>query len=430
MLPNGKILTTGGSLNDEDTNTASHNADLYDPATNTFSSAGTEAYDRLYHTVTLLMPDASVWVAGSNPTRGTYETHMEVYSPPYLFNSNGSLATRPSITTAPSAVGYGSAFQVQTPNAASIASVVLMRNGSSTHAFDMDQRYVGLSFTAGSGVLTVTGPPNGNIAPPGYYMLFILDSAGVPSVAAMVQVSSTGTDESPTGTITNPASNVTINAGQSVSYSGSGTDPDGTITGYSWSFPGGNPSTSALADPGTVTYSTAGTYVTTLTVTDSNGQTDPHPPTRTITVQPQLPSVVSVTPSSGSGVTQTFTMVYSDPNGLSDLNNTRVLFNASLSAYAGCYVSYSPGSNQLFLYNNAGTGLSTAVTPGTAGTVSNSQCTLSGTGSSFSTSGNNLTLSVALTFTGTFTGTKNVYGYATGNNGLNSGWVQKGTWTP
>jgi hypothetical protein len=284
LLPNGKVLASGGSLNDEDTTTASLNADMYDPTTNTFSSAGSDSYDRLYHSVTLLMPDATVWVAGGNPERGTYEPHMEIYSPPYLFNSNGTLATRPSITSAPSTIGYGSAFTVQTPNAASISSVVLMRNGSSTHAFDMDQRYVGLAFTAGSGILSVTGPPNGNIAPPGYYMMFILNSSGVPSIAAMVQVSSSGGVETPTGTITSPSSNETINAGQSVSYAGSGTSPDGTITGYSWTFPGGTPSTSNLANPGSVTYSTAGTYTSTLTVTDSNGQTDPHPPTRTITV--------------------------------------------------------------------------------------------------------------------------------------------------
>jgi len=284
MLPNGKILASGGSLNDEDTNTASRNADMYDPATNTFSPAGTDAYDRLYHSVTLLMPDATVWVAGGNPVRGTYEEHMEIYSPPYLFNPDGSLATRPSITGAPGSFGYGSVFQVQTPDAANISTVVLMRNGSSTHAFDMDQRYVGLSFTAGSGSLTVTGPPNSNIAPPGYYMMFVLNTAGVPSVAAMVQITSSGSVQTPTGTITSPAADVTINAGQSVSYSGSGTSPDGTITGYAWTFPGGNPSTSNLANPGSVTYSTPGTYTTTLTVTDSNGQTDPHPPTRNITV--------------------------------------------------------------------------------------------------------------------------------------------------
>jgi Domain of unknown function (DUF1929)/Glyoxal oxidase N-terminus/PKD domain/Abnormal spindle-like microcephaly-assoc'd, ASPM-SPD-2-Hydin len=284
MLPNGKIFVSGGSVYDEDTSNASRNADMYDPATNKFTPAGTDVYDRLYHSVTLLMPDATVWVAGGNPERGTYESHMEIYSPPYLFNPDGSLATRPSITGAPGGFSYGDVFQVQTPDAANISSVVLMRNGSSTHSFDMDQRMVGLSFTAGSGSLTVTGPPTSNIAPPGYYMMFLLNNAGVPSVAAMVQVTLTGGVQTPTGIITNPASDVTINVGDSVSYSGTGTSPNGTITGYSWTFPGGNPSTSNLANPGKVTYSTPGTYTTTLTVTDSNGQTDPHPPTRNITV--------------------------------------------------------------------------------------------------------------------------------------------------
>jgi len=286
ILPNGKVLALGGSLNDEDTATASLKGDLYDPIANTFSPAGSEVYARLYHSVSLLLPDGTVWVAGGNPDRGTYEPHMEIYSPPYLFNSNGTPATRPAITSVSSGiVGYGSAFQIQTPDAANISSVVLVRNGAVTHAFDMDQRLVGLSFTIGSGVLNVTGPPNGNIAPPGYYMLFILNISGVPSVASMVQVSAAGANLAPTGTITSPASNVTIAAGQSVSYSGTGTDPDGTISGYAWSFTGGNPSFSLLANPGSVTYTTPGTYVTTFTVTDNAGLTDPHPPTRTITVQ-------------------------------------------------------------------------------------------------------------------------------------------------
>jgi hypothetical protein len=145
---------------------------------------------------------------------------------------------------------------------------------------------------------------------------------------------------------------------------------------------------------------------------------------------PTAPSIVSLTPSSGSGSSQTFTMVYTDPAGLSDLDLTDILFNTSVSGSSACFVTYFRSSNQLFLYNNAGTGLSAAVTPGSATSVSNGQCTLSGAGSSFSTSGNNLTLSVALTFSGTFTGQQNVYLYAKGNDGLNSGWVLKGTWTP
>jgi len=341
ILPNGKILALGGSLNDEDTNTASLNADLYNPATNTFSSAGAEVYARLYHSVSLLLPDGTVWVAGGNPARGTYESHMEIYSPAYLFNADGSLATRPTITSlSSSTIGYGGAFQVQTPDAANISSVVLMRNGAVTHAFDMDQRYVGLSFTAGAGVLNVTGPPNGNIAPPGYYMLFILNSSGVPSIASMVQVSAAANDIPPTGTITNPASNVTITAGQFVSYSGTGSDPDGTVTANSWSFPGGSPSSSALANPGNVIYSTPGTYVTTFTVTDNAGATDPNPPTRTITVQPDFSlsaSPASRTVVQGGGTTYTATV-----SGGTGFSGTVSLSVSGLPA--GASASFSPAS--------------------------------------------------------------------------------------
>ena len=341
ILPNGKILALGGSLNDEDTATASLNADLYDPATNTFSSAGAEVYARLYHSVSLLLPDATVWVAGGNPARGTYESQMEIYSPAYLFNANGSLATRPSITgLSSSTIGYGGAFQVQTPDAANISSVALIRNGAVTHAFDMDQRYVGLSFTAGTGILNITGPPNGNIAPPGYYMLFLLNNSGVPSVASMVQVSSAANDIPPTGTIANPSSNVTITAGQSVFYSGTGSDSDGTVTAYSWSFPGGSPSSSTLANPGNVIYSTPGTYTTTFTVTDNAGVTDPNPPTRTITVQPDFSlaaSPASRTVVQGGGTTYTATVT-----GGTGFSGTVSLSVSGLPA--GASASFSPAS--------------------------------------------------------------------------------------
>ena len=321
ILPNGKIIALGGSLNDEDTGTASLNADLYDPATNTFSSAGMNAFARLYHSNSLLLPDGTVWVGGGNPARGTYERHMEIYSPAYLFNPDGTLATRPAITGVPSSgIGYGSGFQVQTPDAASITSVVLMRPGAPTHAFDMEQRLVAMNFTAGSGLLNVTAPPNGNIAPPGYYMLFILNSSGVPSVAQFVQLTPAPGDKPPTGTITSPASDVTITAGQSVFFAGSGTDPDGTITAYSWSFPGGNPSTSSLATPGNVIYDTPGTFAGTLTVTDNAGLTDPNPPSRKITVNPAPDFTISATPSSQIVVrtsSTSFSVTVSSVNGFS-----------------------------------------------------------------------------------------------------------------
>ena len=95
--------------------TASLNADLYDPGSNSFSSAGANAYPRLYHSVALLLPDATVWIAGSNPSRGNYESHMEIYRPAYLFtrdgNNNVVAATRPTISSAPSNIAWGSRFR-------------------------------------------------------------------------------------------------------------------------------------------------------------------------------------------------------------------------------------------------------------------------------------------------------------------------------
>jgi hypothetical protein len=190
LLPNGKVLATAGSTIDEDATTASLNADLYDPATNTFSSAGANVYPRLYHSQALLLPDATVLVAGGNPTRGDYDPHLEIYSPAYLFNADGSSAARPAITNVTAgAIGYGATFQVATPDGNSISSVVLVRAGAVTHSIDMDQRLVGMSFSNQGTTLTVTSPPNANIAPPGYYLLFLLNRKGVPSVASFVHLS-------------------------------------------------------------------------------------------------------------------------------------------------------------------------------------------------------------------------------------------------
>ena len=202
LLPDGKVLAIGGSVIDEEVGTyqqamdsASLNADLYDPATNTFSSAGVIAYPRLDHSVALLLPDATVWVAGNQGPPAdagqtvTFEHHMEIYQPAYLFNADGSLAIRPVISSAPSTIQYGAQYTIETSvSGLDIASAVLVRPGATTHSFNTDQRMVGLVYTPTATGITVTAPPNGNIAPPGYYMLFVVDTAGVPSVAAFVKV--------------------------------------------------------------------------------------------------------------------------------------------------------------------------------------------------------------------------------------------------
>jgi len=308
ILPNGKILATGGSLNDEDTTTASLNADLYDPTTNTFSSAGANSYARLYHSVSLLLPDGTVWLAGGNPQRGTYEQNMEIYQPAYLFttdlNGNVVSATRPIISSSPTSVSYGNSFTVQTPDAANIASVALIRNGAATHAFDMDQRFVGLSFTANSGVLTVTAPPNGNIAPPGYYMLFLIDSSGVPSIAKFVQVvaqppdfSVSATPSSQTVTQGNGTS-YTVNVAPSGGFAGTvGLSVSGLPQGATATF---NPTSITTSGSSTLSVSTlsstpAGSYP--LTITATSGSLT-HTSTATLVVSGAGSFTVSVTPTS------------------------------------------------------------------------------------------------------------------------------------
>jgi hypothetical protein len=276
ILPNGKVLAIGGSVNDEDTTTASLNADLYDPISNTFSSAGANAYPRLYHSVALLLPDATVWFAGGNPSRGSYVQQMEIYKPAYLFNPDGTLATRPSITSAPSSVSYGENFTVNTPD--NIASVVLVRDGTVTHAFGMDQREVGLSFTAGSGSLTVTAPPNGNITPPGYYMLFLLNQSGVPSVASFVLVTATQPDFSVAAT----PSSQTVSRGKGTSYTVSVTPSSGFTGNVSFSVTGLPSGATASFTPSSVsgsgsstlavnTSSSTPTGTYTLTITATSG---------------------------------------------------------------------------------------------------------------------------------------------------------------
>ena len=364
ILPNGKVLALNGSTNDEDATTASLKADLYNPVSNTFSSAGQGSFARLYHSGALLLPDATVMVMGGNPERGTYEPHVEIYSPAYLFNSNGTLATRPSITSVtPGVIGYGATFQVQTPDAANISSAVLSRAGSPTHAFDMDQRLVGLNFTAGSGSLTVTSPPTSSIAPPGYYLLFLLNSSGVPSVAQFVQLSMAPADQPPTGIITSPTGSVTIVPNQAVNFAGSGTSPSGTIAGYSWVFPGGTPSSSTAQDPGAVTYSTPGTYLASLTVTDNSGVTDPDPPTVAVTVSPDF--AISVSPSEQNvspGGSSSYTVSLSAATGYSStvsLSVSGLPTGASASFSSSSLVP--PGSSNLTITTSSNTPTGTFV---------------------------------------------------------------------
>ena len=146
----------------------------------------------------MLLPDGRVLSSGGGIC-GTCDDveylakNAQVFTPPYLFKTDGSgeLAPRPAIDSAPAWVAYGAGFQINTPDAAAIRKVALVRLGAVTHSVNIEQRYVPLTYTAGAGALSATAPANADIAPPGVYMLFITDANGVPSISKMVTVSAT-----------------------------------------------------------------------------------------------------------------------------------------------------------------------------------------------------------------------------------------------
>jgi chitodextrinase len=196
VLADGTVLATGGNSSGAslvDLSAGVYNAELWNPATGAWRTLAAMQVTRQYHSTALLLPDGRVLSAGGGIC-GTCDQvkylakNAEIFSPPYLFDSSGNPATRPTITSAPGSVTYGQPFQVDTPDAASIRKLALVRLGAVTHSVNMEQRYVPLSYTAGSSALSATAPANKNIAPPGYYMLFGIDSNGVPSIAKFVRV--------------------------------------------------------------------------------------------------------------------------------------------------------------------------------------------------------------------------------------------------
>ena len=180
VLPDGTIFVIGGGLQ------ANYSGpvltpELYDPATGTWTEMEPHRASRMYHSTALLLPDGRVFCAGQD--NGPLATFAEIWSPPYLFRG-----PRPGFTGAPAAISYNQPFTLDCPDAADVATVTVIRPGSVTHQVNTDQRSVLLPFTRGEGTLTVTAPTNANWAPPGYYLLFVVNSSGVPSVAPWIRI--------------------------------------------------------------------------------------------------------------------------------------------------------------------------------------------------------------------------------------------------
>lgn len=192
LLPTGDVFISGGVSDAAVTDAnAVRTAELYDPESDTWEVLEQAEVVRNYHSVALLLPDGRVWTAGSNkdhapsgppPEPDTRELRIEIYEPWYIGRP------RPRITAAPRRTRYSARFDVFTEEARGIGRVVMLRSGSSTHAFDADQRYVEVAFDrVGDHHLVVAAPSDPSVAPPGAYLVFLLDaSSGVPSEGRFV----------------------------------------------------------------------------------------------------------------------------------------------------------------------------------------------------------------------------------------------------
>ena len=181
ILPDRTVIIVGGGqlgLYEQPIN----NPELYDPSTNTWTLLPPQVFGRMYHSTAVLLPDGRVLSAGQN--EGKSGDWGEIYQPPYLFRG-----PRPEILSVPPRISYGQTFAISTPQAEVIGSVALIRPSSVTHSVSFEQRYVGLTFRAdGPSALLATVPQDQNLAPPGYYMISILNNDDVPSVAEFIRL--------------------------------------------------------------------------------------------------------------------------------------------------------------------------------------------------------------------------------------------------
>ena len=191
LLPDGSMVSVGGGYGNRDDDLRAsgpeHKAiEIWDPKTDSWRLGPAQAYKRAYHSTALLLPDGRVVSAGDDrdPTKDPERRTdvAEIYEPAYL----SIPGPRPAITSAPAAVNWNQPFAVQTSSP--ITRAVLVAPGATTHANDMQQRHVELRITPSSSGASLVAPPNANVAPPGWYMLFALSEDGEPSVAKWIRL--------------------------------------------------------------------------------------------------------------------------------------------------------------------------------------------------------------------------------------------------
>lgn len=186
VLPDGDVLVTGGSRENNGDGGYVTTAEIWDPETGDWTEVkAPHEHARLYHSTALLLPDGRIMIGGGGAPGPRNYTDVEYYSPSYLYDGE-QLAQRPVISKAPAKIGYDGSFGVDVSG--TVSRVTLVRNGSVTHGFNNDQNFQDLEFSQSGGSLSITAPQDGTYAPPGSYMLFVFDADGTPSVAKIVDI--------------------------------------------------------------------------------------------------------------------------------------------------------------------------------------------------------------------------------------------------
>jgi hypothetical protein len=230
VLPTGDVLAMAGTRtpNGNDvTQSAVLEPEIWHPETDTWKSMASSQRPRGYHNISMLLPDGRILLAGSGRLDGSLmpnEQTSEIFSPPYLHKG-----VRPTITSAPTRMQYGTQFTIDTPDAASIEKVALIRTGSVTHGLNMDQRYMEATFTKQSGKLVIDAPANSNLAPPGVYYVFLVNADGVPSVAAMLPMLTSDDSVAPSA----PTALTAVGATGKVTLNWSASTDNVAVTKYS-----------------------------------------------------------------------------------------------------------------------------------------------------------------------------------------------------
>lgn len=196
VLPDGKVMLVGGSaqtiFNNEQSESqldnVSYRPEIWDPSTERWTTMERHNRARLYHSTALLLRDGRVFVGGGGSPGPQNNTNAEIFSPPYLFNSNSVLAPRPQITGAQRQAVYGANVSVSVASTSPISRATLVKAGAVTHSVNMDQRFMELGFRDTSTGVTVNIPQSPNVATPGQYILYVIDNKGVPSKGHMIKI--------------------------------------------------------------------------------------------------------------------------------------------------------------------------------------------------------------------------------------------------